>query len=93
MACFHMTVLQLPANDQSGLTPALVYEGLGDVLRAGSSTGTSLLAWIIQYLALHQNTQEQLFEEVNGFVKHHGSHGNAVVVMMKEFHPKCLSFI
>ena len=105
MAYFYRTSVELTANDrESGLTPELVYEGLGDVLRAGSSTGTSLLAWIIQYLALHQRAQQQIFEEVTHFVTHRGCHhdgdvtqqgchGKAIVVMEKESHPKCLSFI
>ncbi len=93
MAYFYRTSAHLSDKDrETGLTPSVLFEGLGDVLRAGTDTATALMSWAVQYLALYPDAQETIAEQVRNFAVMNNCPGDVMVVTAKESPPKCVSF-
>ena len=94
-AYFREVAVNLKAKDKTcGLTPETLYDGIGDVVRAGTSTATGILSWVVQYLAKYPDAQAEIFQEVSdGAGKAEAVHGDAVFGISREGFPKCASFV
>ncbi len=94
MAYFYRTSLEFSAKEKKmGLTRSVLFEGLGDILRAGTDTATGLMSWIVQYLALYPDAQEEIAKEVRTFAVKNDCHGDVIITMTKENHPKSVAFL
>ncbi len=94
MAYFYRVSLQLSHKDmETGLSSSILFEGLGDVLRAGTDTATALMSWTVQYLALYPGAQEEIAEEVKHLPAKNDGCGDVIITMTKENHPKSVSFL
>ncbi len=76
-------------DEMVGLNDVTLYEGIRDVMRTGSSTPTGILAWAVQYLAMHPDIQEEVYEEIRDYAEKNGSQGGAIFDVRREAMPKC----
>ncbi len=88
-----VTTKKKDKDENCGLTDETLYEGIGDVVRAGTSTATGILAWAVQYLAKYPDVQAELFQEVCNFTSAHGTHDDTVFGVKRDVLPKCAAVV
>ncbi len=80
-------------DEMCGLTDETLYEGIGDVVRAGTSTATGILSWAVQYLAMCPDVQAEVYQEIKNFAEDNGTSDGAIFDIKRDSMPKCAAVV